>query len=120
MKRICLIFIVLAVVVLSAGCSSEQTMTCTKTETSSIGTMELKSVVTSKNGKISSVETTNASFDSEEVAKSFASPYEGIDNFDVTVNGKNVVIVKNITLDATSLETVKDENEADGWTCNIS
>ena len=123
MKKI--FFIVVAaimIIALSVGCSSERTMTCTKTEQDSMGTKQLESVVTSKSDSISSVDTTKTTFNSEEEAKSYASSQESND-VEVTVNGNVVTEVEKTSIPAelsASLEDLKFEYEEDGWTCKIS
>ena len=121
MKKISLIMIIAVMtIVFLAGCSSERTMTCTRTNQDDSVIIEEESVVTSTSDGISA--TTKTTFNSEEEAKSYASSITD-DDVELTVNGKVVTEVEKTSIPAdlsSSLEDLKVEYENDGWTCKIS
>lgn len=123
MKKISLIMIIAVMtIVFLAGCSSERTMTCTRTNQDDSVIIEEESVVTSTSDGISAVDTSKSTFNSEEEAKSYASSITD-DDVELTVNGKVVTEVEKTSIPAdlsSSLEDLKVEYENDGWTCKIS
>lgn len=122
MKRISKMFmLVLGFSLILTGCGKQKTLTCTKTEENSAGTMNIEDVIIFENGyAVKNVTTTKATFVEEESANSFAEPYKGKAGIEVEQNGKSVTIVETSTNMADYKVTmeVKEEYENDGWKCN--
>ncbi len=123
MKRISKMFmLVLGFVLILTGCATEESMTCTKTEESLAGTMDIEDVITFDGGYASkSVTTTVATFNSEDSANSYAAPYKNKNGIEVSQNGKTVTVIETTNLENqvnVTRDDLKEEYENDGWKCD--
>ena len=122
-------FMVLAIPVISlllTGCGKGDTITCTKEQDFGKAKITQKTTATFKNNYlVKEDKETIASFESEEMAKSYVENYDGKEGFTVKRDGvkvtvKNTVPVDDATKDAeeNKKENYKDYMEKAGNTCN--
>ena len=124
MKKFSLLLVAIALVLVT-GCSKKSKLTCTSTQSYSTVEMNTEAVFTFDGEYATKSKTTMVgTFNSEDLAKSFAEKYEKSDEYKVSVDGTKVTLSREDKADKKAKKNednkkskIKEYMESRGYTC---